>query len=119
MVNAIFREIHKAHEVNSAVAAAAQETLADTLEHRRKFGPFNSLIVKHADAVPIEIRLDGLTEEGYIFRLSPGDTLIIGPEDGIMFSFLTVVNLSATTAQVINKTLYRWARAEVANGPNN
>ncbi len=108
---AVWKEIYTAHEFNTITAAAAIETIADTTGNRRLYGPFNSLFIKNRDAVAIQIALDGLSEEGFLFEISAGETFILKPEEGIKFSFITQKNIDAATAEVADTILFRWAKS--------
>lgn len=107
----IWKEIYTDSKFNTAIAAGVVETIADEVADRRRYGPFNRLLIKNRDAVDIQILLDGLATDGFIFEIAAGETLILEPEDGIKFSYLTQKNLDGATAETVDNILFRWANA--------
>ena len=110
MPGIIWKEIYTEHQHNSIIAAGATEGILSTKSLMNEFGPFNRLMVHNRDAVDIQILLDGLTEAGKLFELAAGETLMIEPEDGITFRFLTQKNLDGVVAEVADEILFRWAK---------
>lgn len=105
--------LYQASAYNTAVAAGAKEAILDTPSNMRQYGQFNMLYVKNRDAIDVKIVLDDNANlTGNIFELAAGDTLILEPEDGFRFSFISQTNLHASTAETANKILFRWARME-------
>jgi hypothetical protein len=96
---------------NSALAAAAVETITDTKHNKEKFGPFNRLLVSNRDAVDIKIQFNGLSTEGRIIEIPAGGTFLLEPEDGVTFDFITQTNLDSAVAESASKILFRWAKA--------
>jgi len=111
MVEVLFREVYRDHAFNTAIAAGILETITDSIGDRRQYGPFNSLVVKNRDTVDIQVQLDGLTGPGKVFEVATGDTLILNEKDEA-FSFVVQKNLHATTAEVADAIIFRWARLE-------
>lgn len=100
---------------NTAIAAAGSEARASSVADIRRYGPFNSLLVTNRDAVPIEVRLDGLTGSGRVIQVASGNTGGITPDEGVFFSSLVQVNLHASTAEVADTIVFRWAKAKRAD----
>jgi len=96
---------------NSALAAGAKENFQSSEHNKNKYGQFNHLYIKNRDVVDYKIQLDGEGNTvGKLFEVAAGDTLILEPEDGILFMFLVITNLHASTAGTANSLLIRWAR---------
>lgn len=97
---------------NTGVAATASEQIITGTD---SVPDYNFLFVQNRDAVPVELRLDGMTTNGRVFQVQAnGGLLVLDPANGddVHFITLTVVNLDAATAEVANKILFRWSRKE-------
>ena len=112
MAQAVWKETFTDSAYNTAIVATAKEAIISTKENRAFHAPFNRLLIHNRDTVDIKINLDGLASAGKIFELSAGETILIEPEDGVTFDFLTQTNLDAAAAETANKILFRWAKCE-------
>jgi hypothetical protein len=109
MTDQIWKEEESNSAFNTAIAASTQEEICTgTL----RVNAYNRLLVQNRDAVDIRILLDNATGQGKIFEVqASGGIFQIEPSDGIWFTRMSQLNLSAATAQVANKILFRWAHA--------
>lgn len=109
-----WKELYTNSARNTGIAAAAAETISDSLQNLDRHAPFNFLLVENNDAVDIEIYLDGIEDSGRAFIIPVGSLLKLGPDDGIKFSFIKQKNIDAAAAETANKILFRWSRNERA-----
>lgn len=110
----MLRQVYGHTQRNTAVAASGSETITPSKEKVDTFGPCNFLDVTNNDSVDIELRLDGSTTDGRVFQIPATGTLTINPEDGLFFSTIVAVNLSAAAAETADKITYNIARKQVA-----
>lgn len=114
MANSKWKEVYSSSAKNANIAASGVENIKSSEADIRKYGQFNRLNVDNSldGGQDIEVRLDGLTTTGKLFRVTKGIVFGIEPEDGILFSFVQIVNLSSANQHDADKTLIRWAKAE-------
>lgn len=97
-----WKTLYENGEQNAAIGGtehfAATEDIAKNL---RELGSLNRLIISNTSASIVTVKLDGLDTR--LYRLTAnGGSLVIKPEDGIRFNFLTLTYAAAVVAGEIS-----------------